>query len=99
MIKHIVIWKVNRNGTEADRLETTRIFREKTAYLKSIIPQIRAATVGYNLNSEDAFHVCIDSMFESMEDLDQYINHPEHLKVREFMDSVSYDKAVFDYEF
>ena len=62
-------------------------------------PQIKSATVGYNVNEGDVFHVCIDSVFDSLDDLNTYIDHPEHQKVRAFMNEVSYDKTVFDYEF
>ncbi|MBS6953180.1 MAG: Dabb family protein [Enterocloster asparagiformis] len=101
MIKHIVFWKINENGSDEDRRETCRIFREKTEYLKTVIPQIRQAQVAlnYNAGAPEAFHICIDSVFDSDEDLQRYINHPEHLKVRAFMDSVSYAKTVFDYTF
>ena len=99
MIKHIVFWKINKEGTGEERRKNAELFAQKTAYLKSIIPQIKEAAVGFNTNEGDVFHVCIDSVFESMEDLETYINHPEHLKVREFMNSISYDKTVFDYEF
>lgn len=99
MIKHIVFWKICKEGTQQERSEVVESFRQKTAYLQTIIPQIKSATVGQNVNDGDVFHVCIDSVFESLEDLDTYINHPEHLKVRAYMNEVSYDKTVFDYEF
>ena len=99
MIKHLVFWKINKGGTDQDRTNTFHTFREKTAYLKTIIPQIKEATVGLNYREGDVFHLCIDSVFENDEDLQLYINHPEHLKVRAYLDSVSYDKTVFDYEF
>ena len=99
MVKHIVFWKINKGGTEEERKKNVEAFARKTAYLKLIIPQIREATVGYNVNEGDVFHDCIDSVFDSLEDLEIYINHPEHLKVREFMNSISYDKTVFDYYF
>ncbi|MEA4911522.1 MAG: Dabb family protein [Oscillospiraceae bacterium] len=98
MIKHIVMWKLHKDGTDDQRRETIAAFREKTDHLKQIIPEIVEARIGENLNDGDVFHVCIDSVFESMESLSRYINHPEHLKVREFMTAASYDKAVFDYE-
>lgn len=60
---------------------------------------LEPTTVGYNVNEGDVFHVCIDSVFDSLEDLNTYIDHPEHQKVRAFMNEVSYDKTVFDYEF
>ena len=99
MIKHIVFWKIHKGGTQKERQQTIDAFRSKTNYLKTVIPQIRQATGGSNINSGDTFHVCIDSLFDSAEDLESYINHPEHLKLREFMNQVSYEKTVFDYEF
>lgn len=99
MIKHIVFWKILENGSNAERKKVIEQFREKTEYLKSIIPQIKSAYVGASINGEDSFHVCIDSVFQNVEELNIYIDHPEHLKIREFMNSVSYDKTVFDYEF
>ena len=99
MIKHIVFWKINKDGTDSDRRATVEAFRKKTEYLQTIVPQIKSATVGYNVNEGDVFHVCIDSVFDSLDDLNTYIDHPEHQKVRAFMNEVSYDKTVFDYEF
>lgn len=99
MIKHIVFWKLLKDGSSKQRHDAIEEFRRRTEYLKSIIPQIQEAAVGENLNDGGQFHVCIDSVFRTQEELDTYINHPEHLKVREFMNSISYDKTVFDYEF
>lgn len=99
MLKHIVFWKINQGGALGERQATVESFRQKTEFLKTIIPQIKEATVGFNIADGDHFHVCIDSIFASQEELDIYINHPEHLKVREFMNGVSYDKTVFDYCF
>lgn len=99
MVKHIVFWKINQGGTKQDRIRTCKEFEAKLNHLKKIIPQIKEAKAAFNSNEGDVFHMCIDSVFENYEEMDIYINHPEHLKVREFLDSVSYDKAVFDYEF
>ena len=48
MIKHIVFWKINENGSEEDRRETCRLFRENTESLKSLIPEISRSLVGLN---------------------------------------------------
>ena len=53
MIKHIVFWKINKDGTDSDRRATVEAFRKKTEYLQTIIPQIKSATVGYNVNEGD----------------------------------------------
>lgn len=100
MIKHIVMWKVKTasEGGPETPAEVLAEFRNKTEHLKTIIPEIISARVASNLH-QGGFDICIDSVFESMETLDTYIFHPEHLKVRAYMDSVTCDKAVFDYEF
>ncbi len=98
MIKHIVLWKIDSGKSQEVRRKTIEEFRQKVEYLKTIIPEILEATVGENLAPGDEYHVCIDSRFESMETLQIYIDHPEHLKVREFLNTHAYAKAIFDYE-
>lgn len=97
MVKHIVFWKLQ--GNLDVRREFIREFRMKTKFLQTVIPQIKSVVVGENIYSDNGYHVCIDSIFESFEELEIYISHPEHLKVRKFMDANTYDKTVFDYEF
>ncbi len=99
MIKHIVFWKIHKDGTKEERMASIEEFRKMTEYLKTIIPEIQEATVAANLNEGDVFHVCIDSVFRSAEEMNTYINHPEHQKVKAFISSISYDKVSFDYEF
>ena len=36
MIKHIVFWKINKDGTDSDRRATVEAFRKKTEYLQTI---------------------------------------------------------------
>lgn len=97
MVKHIVFWKIC--GAVEERERCIEEFRRKTLSLQAIIPQIKSAVIGANICADSGYHVCIDSVFTSREDLEVYIDHPEHLKVREFMDENTYDKTVFDYEF
>ena len=96
MLKHIVFWKIAENGSAEERAALIDEFRAKIDYLKTLIPQLANARIGAN-TVEGSYHVCIDSCFENKESLDEYIEHPEHLKVRAWLDSISYDKAVFDY--
>ena len=98
MIKHIVMWKIVKDGTREEKLAQCEVFRQKTAYLQTIIPEIREAHVGFNVN-EGGFDICIDSVFDDLDALNTYINNPEHLKVRAFLNSIQYEKVVFDYEF
>lgn len=96
MIKHIVLWKLR--GAESERQGYIDTFTKNTEYLKSILPQIRKAEIGGNFNEGDGFHIGIYCEFDNRADLDAYLNHPEHLKIRAYINSVTYDKTVFDYE-
>ncbi len=98
MLKHIVFWKIDEGNIE-ERARTIAEFTKKTEYLKSIIPEILEAKVGTNIVEGDEYHVCIDSVFENVDTLNTYIEHPEHLKVRAFLNEHAYEKAIFDYEY
>ncbi len=95
MIKHIVFWKVK----EELRQEAFETFCGMTDHLRSILPEIVETRAGMNFNEGDGYHICVDAVFRNEKDLETYIYHPDHLKVREYMTSISYDKTVFDYYF
>lgn len=99
MLKHIVFWKIYKDGTEAERCETMDRFSEMMADLRRKMPEIQEARVGYNILPGNGFHICFDSVFLNREDLEAYINHPDHLKIRAFMDRCQYEKTIFDYEY
>lgn len=99
MVKHIVVWKMNPPGDKAAHGEIFREFCGKLEHLKSIIPEIVDARAGHSYLEGDVFNLCIDSVFRTREDVDIYINHPEHLKVRDYLNSVTCEKIVFDYEY
>ena len=101
MLRHIVFWKISPEGDNSKHREVCDQFQAKCAFLESVIPQFRRYRVACNTEARDEknFHICIDSIFASKEDLEAYIIHPEHLKVREWLNSVTYDKTVFDYEY
>lgn len=73
MIKHIVFWKILKEGTDEDRQKAISQFRQKTEYLKTIIPEIQEATVGYNLNEGDVYHVCIQFFHGAENGIDAYM--------------------------
>lgn len=97
MIRHIVFWKINPDYDQEKFRFVVENFDKKTKYLKTIIPEIIEAKVGVNLFENSDYDLCIDSTFSSIEDLNKYISHPEHLKVRAFLNEHTTLKTVFDY--
>ena len=99
MIKHIVFWKVSDPASGEAVYEKLSGMVER---LKTLVPEISEARVGFNYRPDDKFPVytlCLDSVFRFKEELAVYADHPEHIKLRDYMNSVADDRTVFDYIF
>ena len=96
MLKHIVMWKV-KEGENVQAVVDK--FNGMLDDLEKVCPLIVERRVGINLNEDEVFDFCIDSVFKDEEDLNAYIYHPVHLKIREYLTGISCEKAVFDYTF
>lgn len=99
MIKHIVMWRLKDSAAGASREENAKKLKQSLEDLKDKIEDIKALEVGINFNaSPAAFDVVLYSEFADMEGLDSYQNHPEHLKIVDFVGEIRTDRAVVDYE-
>lgn len=99
MIKHIVMWRLKDSAAGASREENAKKLKQSLEDLKDKIRDIKALEVGINFNaSPAAFDVVLYSEFADMEGLDSYQNHPEHLKIVDFVGEIRTDRAVVDYE-
>lgn len=94
MIKHIVMWKFKK-----DEKENMKKFIEGLNNLKLIIPEIKYMETGININPNNEYDAILISEFETMEDLEKYKNHPEHLKVSSLCKEIRVDRQAIDYEF
>lgn len=100
MIKHIVMWKLKDYAEGANKEENANIIKKRLENLKSIISEIKYMEIGININSKDktAYDAVLISEFDSEEALSLYKNHPEHLKVAEFVKNVREARTVVDYK-
>lgn len=94
MIIHIVIFKFKDENKSANIAQTKKMLNA----LVELIPNLKSMEVGVNFTVSDrAFDMSLYSTFDSKEDLDAYAIHPEHLKVVEFIKSVTTESKVVDY--
>lgn len=93
MIKHIVMWKFKENEEEK-----MKEFLERLNRLKDIIPEIKYMETGININPNNEYDAILISEFETMEALETYKNHPEHVKVSELCKSIRIDRQAIDYQ-
>ncbi len=99
MIKHIVFWRLKENAEGASKEENAATLKQILEALKESIPEIIHIEVGMNgIESPAAFEVALYSEFASFDDLKIYQAHPEHLKCKEFVEKVTSERAVVDYE-
>ena len=96
MIKHIVMWRLKEEAAGATKEENALKLKER---LEALVDVIHVAEVGINYNSSDAaFDVILYSEFDDKAGLESYQNHPEHLKIVDFVGEIRTDRAVVDYE-
>lgn len=99
MIKHIVMWKFK---DEAEGMKKPEILAETAARLNALkgkIPVLRGLDVGASVTSGDMhYDMALIVTVDKLEDLPLYANHPEHLKVSEFIGKLRTARAVVDIE-
>lgn len=98
MLKHIVMWRLKDVAEGKNKEENKEIMKEKLLALEGIIPEIKYIEVGLNVNPTDAaYDIVLISHFDNEKDLKNYANHPEHVKVGEFIGKVRKERVVVDY--
>ena len=95
MVQHIVFFKFkDKTGQDAQKA------RDMLLSLKVKIDWIRDMRVGLDMtHSNRSFDMALECTFDTYEDLQAYDQHPEHLKVRQFIHAVREGSAAVDYEF
>ena len=97
MITHIVMWKLKENAEGGSKAENMVKLKTMLEALPAVIDGIIKFEVGININPT-GFDLALYSVYESLEALDAYQIHPEHLKVRDFVKSITDGRSVVDYE-
>lgn len=99
MINHVVLFKVNDYPAE-EKKKVIAELKSMLEGLKDKIEELKYIEVGvnYELNSK-SFDISLITHFNSVEDLDNYRVHPDHLKVVARVAETTSQRAAVDYEF
>ena len=66
--------------------------------LKSKIQEIKTIEVGINVNnSPTSFDIVFISEFDTEQALEKYLNHPEHIRVGEFVSEIREERIIVDF--
>ena len=98
MVKHIIVWNLKDEFSEADKEDIKKGIKEGLEGLKGKIPGLLDITVQINGLDSSTGDLLLDSSFESVEALKNYAVHPDHLeiannKVRPYTKT----RSAFDY--
>ena len=100
MIRHIVMFKLQRTGDEESLEEIKMEVKNRLEALTASIDVIRSMEVGINVvKSDRAFDIALVSTFNSLEDLETYRVHPDHQEVVSYIATVKDKSAAVDFEF
>lgn len=93
MIKHIVLFKLKPELSEAEITSIYNTFRQDICALPASIPCICSIDVMLNCNPNESFHIALDSTFDTLDDVAIYAAHPDHqaaaAKIRPYIEARS----------
>ena len=99
MIRHVVMWKFKESAEGRSRRENMELVKERLLALPALIPQIKRLEVGFDFKgSEFSSDLMLLTEFDSREDLESYIVHPDHQKVGPIVRSVTEARMSHDCE-
>lgn len=100
MIKHVVLFKLKKYNSEAEKQDTISSIEDALLGLSGKVSELKHIEVGVNYEiTSKSFDICLVTQFDSSIDLDAYQVHPDHLKVGELLKQHVVERAAVDYEF
>ena len=97
MIRHVIMWRFVEefDGMNKEQImdKVTECFR----HLKNVIPEIKFMSVERDvIRSERSFDMIYITEFDSLETLEIYRVHPEHVKVAQLIAKIRTAQSVTD---
>jgi hypothetical protein len=100
MFKHVIMWRIMEQDQEGNsKPQMARKIKALLEDLKGKIDVIRHLEVGLDVvGTPSSFDVVVYSEFDSRQDYQTYLDHPDHKKAGAYIVSVLKERAVVDYE-
>ena len=95
MIRHIVLFKIKSGVTKAQR----RKLESELMGLKKKIRLVREIEVKNDIGGKpNSYDLALNTLFDSMADVEKYAAHPEHVKVLDTIKELCESTVKIDYE-
>ena len=98
MVKHIVMFKLKETLSAEEKLVVMNDFKAAIEALPAKIDVIRKVFVGLNINEAEQWDICLESEFDSLEDVKLYAAHPDHVAAAGILKDAKQDRACVDSE-
>lgn len=99
MVKHIVLFKLQENLSNEERITVFKAFKAAIEALPTTIDFIRKVEVGHNINANEKFDIALYSEFDSLDDVKRYAVHPDHVAAAKLLAGKVDVRSCCDYEF
>lgn len=100
MIKHIVMWKFKEEAQGKTKQENMDYVKSNLYALTNKIDEIKSMEIGQDItHGEMSYDMVLITEFESVQALDTYRVHPEHVKVSKYVREVIFERGAIDFNF
>ena len=100
MLKHIVFWRFLDEAEGHSKQENMDIIKAGLLSLVGKVPSLISAEVGQDvLHSDASYDMCLICVFNDLDGMKEYRDHPEHVKVASYIAKVKSDRTVIDFEY
>ena len=95
------MWKLDESYSTEEKKQFINKFSEQLLQLNGKIDQLKSISLHSNSPEAPAsnYDLLLDTSFESIEDLEIYANHPEHIAVLGFSKSYKKERSCVDFEY
>lgn len=98
MVNHYVFWNLNDSLTKEERVQAGLTIKEKLEAVGKLVPGVKSLEVRINELESSNRDVALLSVFESVEALNAYQVHPEHVNAGNYIKTVTCNRTCFDFE-
>ncbi|MFA5327210.1 MAG: Dabb family protein [Prolixibacteraceae bacterium] len=100
MINHVVLFKLKKYDSDSEKQNVISSIEDALLDLSGKIQELKHIEVGVNYELvSKSYDICLITHFETVDQLDAYRIHPDHLKVAELIGKHAVERAAVDFEF
>ncbi len=99
MVKHIVLWNFIEGFSDREKAEASAKMKALLEPIKELVPGAVEIQVVQNQLASSNRDIALISIFETVEALSTYQNHPAHVEAGKYVRSVTCNRACIDYEY